>query len=61
MLRIERRCRLVAGRLRCEPAAEQRHRHERRLRRHTRQDIRLVVWLLAAIVVLLGVIADCIQ
>jgi hypothetical protein len=26
--------------------------------RHTRQDIRIVVWLLAAIVFMLGVIAD---
>jgi hypothetical protein len=29
--------------------------------RYTRQDIRVIVWLLAAVVVMLGVIADRIQ
>ena len=29
--------------------------------RYTRQDIRLVVWLLSAVVVMLGIIADRIQ
>jgi hypothetical protein len=29
--------------------------------RHTRQDIRAVMWLLAAVVVMLGIIADRIQ
>ena len=29
--------------------------------RYTRQDIRLVMWLLAAVVVMLGIIADRIQ
>ena len=29
--------------------------------RHTRQDIRAVMWLLAAVVIMLGIIADRIQ
>jgi hypothetical protein len=29
--------------------------------RHTRQDIRAVMWLLAAVVIMLGIVADRIQ